>query len=89
MLKHHERESQRLYHKLQKLRQTAPLDVSDHAIVRYLDRVEGIDMEALKRLIITPKLLELYQALGDGELPNGNGPARCVVHNGVIVTILI
>lgn len=88
-LKHHESESARLYYKLRKMRRSTELKVSDHALVRYLERVTGIDFEKIKEEVITPELVELYRKLGDGELPNGVANTRCVIQNGVIVTILI
>jgi len=87
-LEHHERESSRLYKKMRKMLRGVPLQISDHALIRYLERVKGVDLEAIKQEIITEKLLHLYHTLGDGELPNGEDSTRCVICDGVIVTIL-
>lgn len=83
-----EMETNRLYGLVKKRRAGTGLQVSDHALVRYLDRVKGLDVRALCSEIITPELVRLYTILGDGELPNGIARQRCVIKNGVIVTIL-
>lgn len=43
--------------------------VSDHAIVRYLERVEGVDIESIKHKILSGNASEQIATLGTGELP--------------------
>ncbi|NND64789.1 MAG: hypothetical protein HKM24_02385 [Gammaproteobacteria bacterium] len=63
------------------------LIVSEHAIVRFLQRVENIDLEEIKKRILTQQVLELMGQLGlNGTFPTGAG-FQVVVKNGVIVTI--
>lgn len=69
----------------QKKRRRRGLDVSDHAIVRYIERVNGCDTERLKNEIIT-KIKPLVDKLGDGAYPVGDG-FSAVVSKGIIVTI--
>jgi septal ring factor EnvC (AmiA/AmiB activator) len=62
------------------------LVVIDHAIVRYLERVEGLDIESIKEKIKNEKIVRIYETLG------GNGKYPCddfvaVVRNNTIVTI--
>ncbi len=59
--------------------------VSDHALVRYLERVKGFDMAALRAEILTPGVVAAIEAgartikLGDVKFP---------VNDGVICTVL-
>ena len=48
------------------------LGVSDHALVRYLQRVKGIDIDALKEEMIEENVVRCYSALGDGVYPANN-----------------
>lgn len=60
--------------------------ISDHAKLRFLERVMDFDFAALENLINTPKLLDAIDKLGNGEYPLGNG-FTAVVMNKVVVTI--
>lgn len=45
--------------------------ISDHAVLRYLERVKGIDIEAVKKEMLTDGLLHLINVLGGtGQYPN-------------------
>lgn len=59
--------------------------VSEHAILRYLERVVKVDVEEVKRRVLTDDLKG--RILDDGLYPNPEG-FRLVVRDGVIVTIL-
>lgn len=61
--------------------------VSDRAVVRYLERVVGVDVEALRREILHLNERVAVGELGDGKYPLGNG-FRAVVKNNVVVTVL-
>ena len=61
------------------------MEISDHAIVRYLDRALGIDLDELKLEICPdPKLV---RELGDGDYPIQKG-CKARVYNGKIVTVV-
>lgn len=62
------------------------LHVSNHAIVRYLERIDGVDVEAVKDKILSDELLKQTAVLGDGRYPLACGK-QAVIKNGVIVTI--
>lgn len=62
--------------------------ISDHAIVRYLERVEGIDMEDVKKKIATEKVTELINKLGNGIFPV-NDVFKITVNKKVITTVLL
>jgi hypothetical protein len=59
--------------------------VSDHAVVRYLQRVYELDFEALKREILTP---EIAGQIAAGAITVTVRGFKAPVENGVIKTIL-
>lgn len=61
------------------------MEISDHAIVRYLDRGMGIDLDELK-LEIMPDLKSV-EALGNGDYPIQQG-CKARVYNGKVVTVV-
>lgn len=62
--------------------------VSDHAIIRYLERVENLDIEAIKKKIATDKVSELINKLGNGVFPV-NDVFKITVNKKVITTVLL
>jgi hypothetical protein len=60
--------------------------ISEHAILRYLERVKGVDIEATKREIMPPSAAKAAQALGPGEYQAGTHSIK--VKDNVVVTIL-
>lgn len=65
---------------------TKKIVVSEHALLRYLERKLGINLEELQGEIITPKLEELVKTLGSGQYPAEG--CKLVVKDNVIVTII-
>lgn len=64
------------------------ITISDHAMVRYLERVKGIDIEEIRKEILTENVLDLIKTLGDnGSYPNKN--FKLVVRNKNVVTITV
>lgn len=61
--------------------------VSEHALLRYLERVHNIDLEALKAMILTPQLSNAIKTLGSGKYPLSGGGGKAVVKDKVIVSI--
>lgn len=63
--------------------------VSDHACVRYFERVEGRDMRLIKATILPEQLRHQIEVLGNGEFPHDiDGiPVTLVVKNKTILTI--
>jgi hypothetical protein len=59
--------------------------VTDHALLRYLERVRGLDVEALKEEILTPGIVAAVKAGATAVKLNG---ITLVVANGRIVTVL-
>lgn len=66
------------------------IQITDHAVIRYIERIEKRDMEALRKSIVTDVLLQQVKTLGDGTYPVCTDYARyrAVVSGGCIVTIL-
>jgi hypothetical protein len=61
--------------------------VSDHAVIRYLERKEGFDAKAFRESILTPSFLKQVRKLGNGKYPIRDGMIA-VVRQGVVVTII-
>ena len=62
--------------------------ISGHALIRYLERVKGIDMRAIEDEIAPQDTLKLVKAMGDGIYPV-SGSHRIVVKNGTVITIYL
>lgn len=62
--------------------------VSDHAIIRYLERTGRIDLESLRREILSDRTVELAKVLGDGRYPIPNG-CIAVIKQKTVVTVLV
>jgi hypothetical protein len=65
---------------------TMQLEVSDHAVLRYAERVLGLDPTDV-RATIKARVTPLANALGDGEYPVAGG-CRAVVKNRTVVTVV-
>jgi hypothetical protein len=63
-----------------------PLKVSDHAIVRYLERVNHVRIDNIRERILTPELCAQYATLGDGRYPLGD--VRVVIKDRTVITVL-
>ena len=67
--------------------QSEKVQVTDHAIVRYLERIQGIDIKKVHKAILT----RAVRAIGGKGLncmvPTDNG-ARVVIKNYRVVTVL-
>ena len=63
--------------------------VSEHAILRYLERVEGVDIEAIKQKILSPKVREYIDTLVSGNFPlEENNKIMIRVKNRVVVSVV-
>jgi hypothetical protein len=67
---------------------TGTLKITEHALLRYLERVKGIDLQQIENEIINQSLNDMVATLGDsGTFPHPNG-YKIVVKDSTIVTIL-
>ena len=63
------------------------IKLSEHALVRYFERVKGYNIEEIENEIITDELKKLVETLGlNGTYPFGEYKLK--VRNGIIVTLL-
>lgn len=70
-----------------KLSQNNELIVSEHAILRYLERVKELDLEEVTNSILNEKAMELYEKLGNS---SGKYPVdgfNLVIKDNVVITI--
>lgn len=65
-----------------------PTKLSDHAILRYFERVIGINVDAVHKEVLTDDVKALIDTLGgSGKIPNENG-FSLVLKDNVVVTIV-
>lgn len=68
-------------------KQTVKITITDHAIVRYLERVEGLNRKQIEQKILRPEILCMVNKLGgSGTYPGNDGFSVCM-KNGVVKTI--
>lgn len=63
------------------------LVVTEHAMLRYLQRVEGLDLEALREKILTPSVEKMVRTLGSGKFPLTPG-IKVVAKGNAIVSVI-
>lgn len=61
--------------------------VTEHAILRYIERVYGIDLGEIKATMLSGNVLGLIDRFGSGKIPCEGG--RLVVKDRVVVTVEI
>lgn len=64
-----------------------PALVTDHALVRYMERVMQIDVEKLRSTLLDDGRAELIRTIGTGHLHTPEG-ATLVVLDGKVVSVL-
>ena len=88
-----QRQLSNIQHELKELRLKAnppEVKVTDHAVVRFLQYVHGVDIEAIRNEILTDYLKNMILRFkGVGTIPNKlhNSDCRAIVKNYTIVTI--
>ena len=61
--------------------------VTDHALVRYLERVKGLDVEAIRAEILTDRNVAAFEFVGQGKVPICRG-AKAVVRDMTVITVV-
>lgn len=69
-----------------KLQTKGELKITEHALVRYLERVEKLDIKEIENKIINDNVKTLVAKFKQGTFPSGQG-FSVVVKDNVIVTI--
>jgi len=59
--------------------------ISDHALLRYIERAHDVDLDALREMILTPNIIAAIQAGASGVAVNN---VKFVVQGFTIVTVL-
>lgn len=62
------------------------LIVTEHAVIRYIERVMGIDLVQVTSQILTKDVEQMAKSLGSGKFPTGNG-FRAIVKGNSIVSV--
>jgi hypothetical protein len=62
-----------------------PIHITDHAMLRYIERVMGVDMAQVRENILPRSNQQAVRRLGSGSFPIGEH--RIVVKGGRIVTV--
>lgn len=64
------------------------ITISEHALLRYLERVSKINTDSVKKTIITPELIKMVETLGgNGKYPVGD--ITLIMRDYVVTTILM
>jgi chromosome segregation ATPase len=61
--------------------------VTEHALLRYVERVMGLDLDQVKSEILTDDTIKLMKTLGDGKYPIHDGH-KAVVKGMNVVSIV-
>lgn len=85
-INHKKNQIQELKNQLKSFEKPKNITVSEHAILRYLERVDGINLEQIISKISTDKLKEMVNVLGSGTFPV-DGKFSVKVKNNVVVSV--
>lgn len=80
-----ERARQSILNEINKLK-VKDLIVTEHALLRFLERTYGVDLEQIKRQILTEEMRGRIDSFGNGKFPHPDG-YKLVVKDRAIVTI--
>lgn len=69
------------------LKKSKELSVTDHAIVRYFERLKGFNIENIKNSILTDELKNLVKVTGSCKYYNKNLDCEITVKNSTVVSI--
>lgn len=73
---------------IEKLNKIDSIKVSEHAIVRYLERVKGLDVQEVEKEILSPQVLDIVDKLGgSGTYPNGK--FHLIMKDYTVITVTV
>ncbi|TQV82837.1 hypothetical protein [Aliikangiella coralliicola] len=61
--------------------------ITDHAVLRYLERVKGLDVAEIKKQILDENMEMIIEKMGNGKYPVCNG-VKAVVKDKTVVTVI-
>lgn len=73
-------------------KRTKRMDVSCHALVRFFERVSGLNIDNCKKMILPDHVRKQIELLGDGTYPvesDNTDNFRVVVENNQVVTVIV
>lgn len=59
---------------------------SDHAVIRYLERIKKMDLDAIREEIVPPAFRKMLEQLGGSGTVRVNG-YKVIVRNNVVITV--
>lgn len=71
---------------LKKLKTGNKIIVSEHAVLRYLERTMELDLKAVENEILSEEVVSQYRTLGNGKYPVSNG-CKAVIKDNVVITV--
>jgi hypothetical protein len=76
-----------LKEQISKMNNKKSIKVSEHAILRYLERISGLEIENIEKIILNDDVLDMINKLGgNGTYPNNE--FKVVLKNYVVTTII-
>ena len=81
-----ERNLGKIQEEIKKLKEGNKIIVSEHAMLRYIERVVGINLKEIEKRILTDEVKEQYKIVGNGRFPI-NDEFRALIRDNVVVTI--
>lgn len=60
--------------------------VSEHALLRYLERVYHINLDDIRAAILSPSTIKAIRVMGNGKIPLPTG-GRAVIKDNIVVSI--
>jgi hypothetical protein len=83
-LKH--QELSKINKKLDKARK-GELIITEHAMLRYMERIKNLSIDELKELVVPIETKALIKRFGNGNFPAG-GTHKVIVRNNTVLTII-
>lgn len=81
-----ERNLKKTEDELKKLKTGNKIIVSEHAVLRYLERTMELDLKAVENEILSEEVVSQYRTLGNGKYPVSNG-CKAVIKDNVVITV--
>ena len=78
---------QNVQRQIEALKKSDPI-ITEHALLRYLERVKGIDLGQIQKEIMTEYMIDMIKRIHSGKIPiPGMNGVRVIVRNESIVSV--